>query len=237
MLHPDDAFVQPEHCLVVVLCIIGIIGRSPRPRHCYVRGWPCSGGRQNGTVPYSPLIADRLICTFVCESSIPLWSRRTWAKVFIAARERLLALSCHLRMCWRKDIGTWCPRDVLVESCAPTSTSRTSIKIHSEHILSVKRTSRGLGSRPALSPRMRSSLATRASSVSGSLAATVLISCHRLRLARSEAREITSRAESRTAFRSFHIILCGKVDGGSAKRGSIEMYGQDRFFTVSGRGL
>ncbi len=31
-----------------------------------------------------------------------------------------------------------------------------------------------------------------------------------------------------------HIIVVGKVRGGGVKRGSVEMYGQDRFFTISG---
>src|SRR5215207_5553460 len=98
-------------------------------------------------------------------------------------------------------MGTRCA-ELFLDNCALTSSSRLSIKSHKEHIRSARSSSSGLGLGPATSARIRSSRARRPSSVSGSLAATVLINAHRPRLPMSEAWEKISGEDSRTALRS-----------------------------------
>src|SRR5215203_6797454 len=87
------------------------------------------------------------------------------------------------------------------------SASRTSTTSQAETILSVKSTSSGVGFSPATSARIRSSRATRASSIRGSPPAMVSASIHWPRLPMSEAREMTSGADSRSALRSSFLAL------------------------------
>src|SRR5215213_11297379 len=148
-----------------------------------------------------------MIWVLNCTAGVLFCSFLTRASSRIAERKRRLALSCHLKTCWRKDIGERCSRGRSANSCTLTSISSASIQSLIEHILSVRRTSTGLGSGPATSARIRSRRRMRASSVSGSLAATVFISVHWPFLPMSEAWETTSGADSRNALRSSFLAL------------------------------